>query len=74
MKKNLFLALMLVMMSSCSGGSQVIEELWFSFKNLAVALVVFVLLSVAFSFLSVLFLKKPCREQFWKVVKNNKKK
>ena len=74
MKKNLFLALMLVMMSSCSGGSQVIEELWFGFKNLAVALVALVLLLTFFSFLSVLFLDKPCRDQFWKVLKCNKKK
>ena len=74
MKKNLLFALLVVVMSSCSDRFAVVEELWFSLKNLVVALVVFVLLSVVFSFLSVLFLEKPCREQFWKVVKNNKKK
>ena len=72
MKKNLLFALLVIVMSSCSDRFAVVEELWFSLKNLAVALFVFVLFSVAFSFLSLL--DKPCREQFWKVVKNNKKK
>ena len=74
MKKNLLFALLVVVMSSCSDRFAVVEELWFSLKNLAVALFVFVLFSVAFSFLSVLLLDKPCREQFWKAVKNDKKK
>ena len=74
MKKNLLFALLVIVMSSCSDRFAVVEELWFSLKNLAVALFVFVLFSIALSFLSVLLLDKPCREQFWKVVKNNKKK
>jgi|GEM_PF-556707 lipoprotein len=74
MKKNLLFALLVVVMSSCSDRFAVVEELWFGFKNLAVALVVLVLLSTFFSFLSVLLLDKPCREQFWKALKYNKKK
>ena len=73
MKKILF-AIMALVLSSCTENGSGIGEFFLRIGNIVIGLVACVLFAVFFFLLSVAFLDKPCRDQFWKVLKCNKKK
>ena len=73
MKKNLF-AIMALVLSSCTENGSGIGEFFLRIGNIVIGLVACVLFAVFFFLLSVAFLDKPCRDQFWKALKCNKKK
>lgn len=73
MKKILF-AIMALVLSSCTENGSGIGEFFLRIENIVIGLVACVLFAGFFFLLSVAFLDKPCRDQFWKALKCNKKK
>lgn len=65
---------MALVLSSCTENGSGIGEFFLRIGNIVIGLVACVLFAVFFFLLSVAFLDKPCRDQFWKALKCNKKK
>ena len=73
--KRIFLGLVLIMnLVSCSEQDSVFGTFMSGVMNFLVAIVILVLVTIISSFLSVLFLDKPCREQLFRALKCKKKK
>ena len=65
---------MALVLSSCTENGSGIGEFFLRMGNIVIGLVACVLFAGFFFLLSVAFLDKPCRDQFWKALKCNKKK
>lgn len=73
--KRIFLCFVLIMnLVSCSEQDSVFGTFMSGVMNFLVAVVILVLVTIISSFLSLLFLDKPCRDQLFRALKCKKKK